>query len=440
MTAETLVWLLALVLTAGIPAGYILKERKRSRQAREALELSRELGRDEPPSLHPAITDRCAGMGACERVCPEGKVIGLINNRATLIDAARCIGHGECAAACPVDAIRLVFGTARRGVDLPEVAGDFQSTVRGIYVAGELGGMGLIRNAFTQGRQAVQAIAGDLRANPAKADPDRFDLLVVGAGPAGLSAALQANVEGLRVGIVDQYGLGGAILSYPRRKLVMTRPVEVPGQGRWNQHRITKEELLEKFQAAASQAEVVVQCPWQVARVEGAVDDFTVVGPEGATIRARRVLLAIGRRGTPRRLGVPGEDQQKVAYQLLEPEIWAGDKVLVVGGGDSALEAAVALAGVGCQVSLSYRQDKLARAREANVEAYEAAVALGHIRAFLSSTPVEIGQDHVVLKQKDVPVRLENDQVFIFAGGELPTAFLQGCGIGMRRHTGRAND
>ncbi len=434
---DRLIWILAFALTFGVPLFYWYREGRRSRQAKAVLERNRSSGRIEPPSLHPVIGDRCAGMGACTRVCPEGDVIRRIDNRAVLVEPTHCIGHGECAASCPVDAIQLVFGSERRGVDLPEVGGDFQSSRPGVYIAGELGGMGLIRNAFTQGRQAAQAIAASLEGQAAEGGAE--DLVIVGAGPAGLSAALEAGKLGLGYRIVDQQGLGGAVLSYPRRKLVMTRPVQVPGQGTWKQQQIRKEELLDLFHEAAGKGGVQVQAPWKLEKIEGEAGDFRLFSADGQVLRARRVLLAIGRRGSPRKLGVPGEDSGKTAYQLLESEIWQDCQVLVVGGGDSALEAALSLSDVpGCTVCLSYRGKEISRAREANRQALEGAMAAGRLRVLLQSQVQEITDSEVILRLQDSESRMANDQVFVFAGGEVPATFLQQNGIAMRRYTGQA--
>ncbi len=138
---------------------YVVLRRRSEARSRATKEEAAEAGLLEPASLHPKFDPaKCLGCGACVRACPEGNIIGLINGKAELVEPAHCIGHGACREACPYDAITLVFGTERRGVDIPHVRPDFQTNIPGIFIAGELGGMGLIRNAIEQGSQAIDSI------------------------------------------------------------------------------------------------------------------------------------------------------------------------------------------------------------------------------------------------------------------------------------------
>jgi thioredoxin reductase/NAD-dependent dihydropyrimidine dehydrogenase PreA subunit len=379
----------------------------------------------EPVSLHPAIDpNRCISIGACVTACPEGEILGLVNGRAELIAPNKCIGHGACAAACPVDAISLVFGTATRGVDIPHVKPTFETNVESVYIAGELGGMGLIRNAVEQGRQAMENIA-----KSRSKDSAVLDVVVVGAGPAGLAATLQAHKDGLRYATVDQIGVGGTILTYPRQKLVMTQPMEIPLYGSFKERETTKEDLLELWNGIVSDNGVSVNTDERLESIVRPNGHYEVKTTKD-TYLARNVLLAIGRRGTPRRLGVPGEDTSKVTYRLLEPEQYRGKRVLVVGGGDSAVEAAMALADTpGTTVTLSYRKDSFSRIKEGNEARIEKYMAGGSVRMLWESNVTEIHTDAVDIEVSGVSERLENDFVFVFIGGELPTPLLTRLGI-----------
>ena len=171
----------------------------------------------EPPTLHPIIDPaKCLGCGACVNACPEGDVLGLVSGKSVLIQGANCIGHGACKSACPFDAIELVFGTAKRGVSIPALTEEFETTVPGVFVAGELGGMGLIKNAITQGVQAVSGVMRFLNSHNDKGEG--VDLCIVGAGPAGMAAALEAKSQGLSSIILEQAdSLGGTVANFPRR-------------------------------------------------------------------------------------------------------------------------------------------------------------------------------------------------------------------------------
>lgn len=428
----------------GLLVGAILLysyRRSRAEKARHAEVWSRteKLGH-EPVSLHPKIDEHaCICTGACVTACPEKDVLGMIDGKPKLIKPTACIGHGECLRSCPVDAITLVIGSERRGVDLPLVGTDFQTNVPGLYIAGELGGMGLIHNAINQGTQAARAAAAAIKSEGATAD-GVLDLLIVGAGPAGLGAALTAQKEGLRFAVVDQEDLGGALLAYPRQKIVMTAPVELPGYGKVKLRRATKEALLELWQDVAKKTALKVEPRVKVDGITRGDDgNFDVATSAGAR-RARKVALCIGRRGTPRKLGITGEHLEKVTYRLIEPEQYRGRRLLVVGGGDSAVEAALMLAREpDTKVTLVHRGAAFDRCKPDNFEALEKQRQSGAIDVRLESAPTEIGADHAVIKGPTSVERVPNDFVLVLIGGELPTAWLNKIGVEVRTFRGEAH-
>ena len=417
------------------------REVRKQRVARAALRRAAKLGMDEPTSLHPVIDPNlCVGCGSCVAACPESDVLLVVNGRARLVNASHCVGHGACKTACPQDAIQLVFGTASRGMHIPEVGPDYQTNVPGIYIVGELGGMGLIRNAVTQGLHAVASLARELEKeakgarNGAGPAPWDADVAIVGAGPAGIAAALACRERGLRFVLLDQDGLGGSVNHYPRRKLVMTSPVELPLVGPMHFREVGKEQLLAFWTDVVTRARIEVRAPERVTDVRPAPGGFEVTSDRGSW-RARRVVLAIGRRGTPRKLGVPGEESEKVVYRLLEPERWAGQRVLVVGGGNSAVEAAVSLAEAGAATTLSYRGTSFSRVAEANQQRLVKQRGR-RLEVLLESQVTRIEPQHVWLDSSSGARRLDNDQVFVLIGGDLPTALLERVGVRMALHHG----
>jgi len=428
-------YLITALLLAGIPLWYLRGVIRRKARTREEYERSQRLGLSEPVTLHPIIDpNRCIGTEACVSACPEGEILGVIDGRATLVSPNRCIGHGACASACPVQAITLVFGTEKRGVDIPELKPNFETSIEGIYIAGELGGMGLIRNAVTQGWEAMEYIRDSLDGS----DGHIFDIAIVGAGPAGLSASLKALESGLSYLCLEQEDIGGTILTYPRRKLIMTQPMEIPLYGQVKVREMLKEELLDLWNEIISRTGLSVKTEEKVESISGQAGEFSIRSTKGE-YQARRILLTIGRRGTPRKLGVEGEKSSKVAYRLIEPEQYRNARVLVVGGGDSAVEAALAISehSIG-GVTLSCRGESLSRPKDANRERFEAALAEGRIRALLGSEVTEIREKEVLLDVKGTPVTLDNDYVLILIGGALPTDFLQKIGIQVRTKYGES--
>lgn len=415
-----------------IPAAFHLRKRKRiSEKHQETLQEAQESGLTEPPSLHPVVDlSVCMGSGACVRACPE-QAMGIIDGKGVLINPSHCIGHGACAPACPVGAIRLVFGTAKRGVDIPHVNPDFETNIPGIYIAGELGGMGLIRNAIKQGVQAVGTIAGRQRAGA------ELDLLIVGAGPAGIAASLAAQEAGLKYVTVEQEdSLGGTTYHYPRNKLVMTAPMQLPLIGEIKVREVSKEELMKIWGSVLEQAQPKIQFSERMEEIKPDGDIFAV-RTNKANYTAANILLSIGRRGTPRKLGAKGEEQAKVVYRLIEAEQYQDLHVLVVGGGDSALEAALDVSNEpGTTVTLSYRGKAFDRVKPKNRARLAEAIANEKIEQLLESTVQEIGSGTVILKKGNALLERPNDAVIVCAGGELPTPMLKKLGIRVDTHFG----
>ncbi len=422
-------------LVLGLAAVHVLRRRRRQRRDAAALAEKLERGPQVPRSLHPVIDpDVCIGSLSCLKSCPEGDILGVVDGAARLVHGDHCIGHGRCAAECPVGAIRLVFGSAERGVDLPEVDEWFESSRPGVHVVGELGGMGLIKNAVTQGLQVAERLAAVRSPCP----PGAVDVAIVGAGPAGLAAALGLHARGLTYRLLEQGTVGGSIAHYPRHKVVMTEPVHLPLYGKLGRRLMSKEELLAAWCKVIARGKIRVEEGVKVEGVEGEDGRFQILTTAGR-VAASKVILATGRRGTPRKLGAPGEDLAKVTYGLGEPEQYQGCRVLVVGGGDSALEAVIQLAEQSsAEVTLSYRGEALARCREANRAKLEFLVRTRRVRTILPSQVTRIEAERVSLDVGGRSVEFPNDFVIVNIGGELPVEFLGKVGVGMRRYFGEA--
>jgi thioredoxin reductase/Pyruvate/2-oxoacid:ferredoxin oxidoreductase delta subunit len=427
--------IVAIAFAVAIPILIVIVQRHRhaARHRKTREEIAKKGGERIPLTLHPVIDpDICIGSLTCLKSCPEGDILGVVNGAARLIHGDHCIGHGRCAAECPVDAIKLVFGTAERGIDLPMVDRYFESSRPGVHIIGELGGMGLIKNAITQGVQVADRLAKTLPRSAGSVDV--VDVVVVGAGPAGLAAALGLRAAGRSFRVLEQGLLGGTIAQYPRQKVVMTEAVQLPLVGKFGKKLISKEELLALWQRAVEKGKIQVEESVKVASIEGADGAFEVMTNQGA-VRARKVVLATGRRGTPRKLGVPGEELPKVTYNLIDPQQYEDCSVLVVGGGDAALEAAIQLAeSTDAKVSISYRGDAFGRVRDANRKKIEELIAARRIEALMKSTVEKITSDEVVLTLSESPIVRPNDYVIASIGGELPLEFLGKAGVSLKRY------
>ena len=405
---------------------YIRKLRKESQRAKVKIKKAKEEGLYEPVSLHPVIDlSTCIRSAACIAACPEKDILGIVDGRATLIQSSNCVGHGACFHSCPVEAISLVIGTEKRGVDLPHVNENYETNIGGIYIAGELGGMGLIKNSVEQGASAVENISR-LKINNTTAD---YDLIIIGAGPAGIAASLTAKKNGLKFLTLEQDTLGGTVYTFPRSKIVMTAPMDLPLYGKVKLYNTTKGELLKIWEEALSKNNIAIQEKTKVEEIKPVANHFILTTKAG-DYTTKNVLLAIGRRGSPRKLDIPGELSEKVAYRLLEPELIQNKKIVVVGGGDSAIEAALALAGQN-EVTLSYRKDKFSRLKPKNREKILKAIKLNKLKVQYNSNLTKIKPDivEIAFNGREEMLSLQNDLVYIFAGGELPTQFLQKAGV-----------
>jgi thioredoxin reductase (NADPH) len=429
-----LVYSLVIILCIAIVAIYLRKKRRESKIVEEKIRKAKEAGLHEPVSLHPYIdVNKCIQTGACITACPEHDILGIRNGKATIINASQCIGHGACFHSCPTGAISLRIGTEKRGVDLPQVNQNFETNVPGIFIAGELGGMGLIRNAVEQGRQATENIIKSIK----KSHNASYDLIIIGAGPAGISACLTAKKHGIKFLLLEQDTLGGTVFTFPRKKIVMTSPMDLPLFGKVKLFETTKSELLDLWQSVLKKNNITVKENAKVESINSEDGMFKVATLKGEQFTAACILLAIGRRGTPRKLDIPGEMKEKVAYRLLEPEGISGKDIIVVGGGDSAIESALLLADKN-HVILSYRNEVFNRIKPINSMALNKAMAEGKLEVRLNSNLLSIEDNCITLSvgKEGENYKLRNDLVYIFAGGELPTQFLEKTGISITKKFG----
>jgi len=410
---------------------YLRSLKKREARAREAAEKGK-LYSHGPQAQHPHIDNNyCIGCATCTSVCPEGDVLAMIGGKAVIVNGHKCIGHALCADACPVGAITMVLASPSMARDMPQLTPDHETTIPGLFIIGELGGLALIKNAVNQGRDCVDTIAARLKEHPIPPMPGVHDVLVVGAGPAGISASLRAIENKLKYLTIERDEIGGTVAKYPRQKLVMTSPVEFPMYGKFKKMQLSKENLLAFWDMILNRADFNVSTGEKVDDIQKGPDRIFTVITATNQYRARTVVLALGRAGEPRKLGVKGEDLPKVMYRLIEADHYINKKILVIGGGDSAVEAAMGLAcQKGNQVTLSYRSDRFSRIKERNAKRIEEFIQSGKLQVLFNSSPVEFKPESVILDVASRPQEIPNDFVWIFAGGTPPTAFLQKIGVG----------
>jgi len=422
----TISWVLGIIIILGFLIPYIVKMQRTNAAAQKNLQESQKKGKAKPLMQHPIINKSlCIGCGICVASCPEGNVLDIINGKATIINGSHCLGHGKCADNCPIAGIEIGLGDISEREDIPQLNEYFETNIPGIYIVGELSGLALISNAVEHGIKAIDHINQHLNSR----NTSILDVIIVGAGPAGLSAALRANELNLNYSLLDQDKPGGTILHYPRQKMTLIRPVSIPLIGELKKPEYSKEELLDIWQQAIIKYKIELHTHQKVTRVKSNGPVFEVHTNTGI-LKAKKVIMAIGRRGTPRKLNIRGEELGKVMYKLIDAESYKNKNILVVGGGDSAVEAVVGLAAQpGNQVTISYRRANFFRLKARNEQNINSLIKSKKIKTLFESQPVRIEKSSVIIKQNEFIQEIENDYMFIFAGGELPFKLMYDMGI-----------
>jgi len=428
--------LIAFIVAAALTLFFLRKHFKslkaRDVRAREAAEKGK-LFSEGPKAQHPHIDNAyCIGCATCTTVCPEGDVLAMLGGKAVIVNGYKCIGHSLCADACPVGAITMVMASPSMGADMPTLTPELETTVPNLFIVGELGGLALIKNAVNQGRDCINTIVSRFaERGVARTQADVFDVLIVGAGPAGIAASLQAIHHKLKYLTLERDEIGGTVAKYPRQKLVMTSPVEFPMYGKFKKTELSKENLLAFWDKVLHRADFKVKTGQKVEDIKRGADGLFTVHTQDSQFRCYAVILALGRTGTPRKLGVKGEELSKVMYRLIEADHYVNKKILVIGGGDSAVEAAMGLAHqVGNQVTLAYRGAQFSRIKERNATRVADCMKSGKVQVLFNSNPIEFKEQSVLIDVAGEQKELPNDYVWIFAGGTPPNDFLKKVGVG----------
>ena len=431
-----LLWIIAAFLTVVIVIPFIFREFRKKRQARQLVNRIIPVSSltqadiEKISSLHPdgkkvypAINrSACIGCGACVQSCREKGVLAVIAGKSTLVNPLACRCHGDCERNCLTGALKLVEYGKKLMVRVPRIDENYQSNIKGIYIVGSLTGAGLIKEAINQGRAAVNHIMRGVF------PPALPTVMVIGAGPAGLSATLSCRKFGLPVLCFEKDLTANTIRNFPKKKILMAEPVEMPIVGPLWVGDASREKLLEAWEGILIKSRACITTAARLENIENK-DGHFLVTISGKQFACDKVILALGSRGVPRKLGISGEDGANVFYNLLEADEFSGSTVTVIGAGDSAIEAALALQRNGCHVTMLVRGDGFPKAKSRNLERIAQAGAAGGIHIKFNCQPLEIGTDFIAFHADGEAHREKNDAVFIMVGGELPFQLLESIGI-----------
>ncbi len=382
--------------------------------------------------VHDINDDRCTGCDACVAVCPTN-VLDLVANKSRVLRFHDCIQCEACMFACPTEAL-VMFpeGSAPPPLKVPEIDENFQTAIPGQYLIGEVAGKPLVKNAANLGRAVIEhMLATGLRPGALGRGDDLVDVAIVGSGPGGLSAALTCIQKGLSYVVLEkEQMIASTIARYPKGKLVMAEPYDTVNVSLLPVFDAGKEQLIPIWSEVIERVGMVIKQGESVETVLRGNDGVFEVRSTVATYRAQRMVLSIGTRGKPRTLQVPGENLPKVFSLLEDPDEWRGRAVLVVGGGDSACEAALALADAGAKVMISYRGKGFNRAAPKNKQAIEGYAGQGRIKAKLGSQVLAFEPDSVTLALGDgSQKRYPNDGAFVLIGADPPVPWLEKMGV-----------
>ncbi len=382
--------------------------------------------------VHDINDDRCTGCDACVAVCPTN-VLDLVANKSRVLRFHDCIQCEACMFACPTEAL-VMFpeGGVPPALKVPEIDENFQTVVPGQYLIGEVAGKPLVKSAANLGRAVVEhMLMTGMQPGVIGRSETIVDVAIIGSGPGGLSAALTCIQRGLSYVVLEkEQMIASTIARYPKGKLVMAEPYDTQNLSFLPVFDSAKEELIPIWQELIQRVGLQINQGESVETVARAPDGAFEIRTTVNTYRAQRVVLSIGTRGKPRTLQVPGENLPKVYSLLEDPDEWRGRSVLVVGGGDSACEAALALADSGAKVMISYRGKGFNRAAPKNKQAMEQYAAEGRIKAKLGSQVVQVEADTVTIQLADgTQKRYPNDAAFVLIGADPPVQWLEKMGI-----------